>query len=344
MKHRARCSWLALGDSNTTYFGNSVKERKSKNWIHQIKDSEGNVRKTDEEIEEEAIRFCINLLQNQSTNPVNVEEMGKKLTQDEGDMLEEDFSDEEIKDMIFNEKEDKAPGVDGYNVYFYKKLRGEIEEILGFKVEKLPVRYLGLPLSISKLSEKGSEPLVEIIHKKISNCKNKFLSYGGRLELIRSVLQTYSVYWAGCFDFSKGVLERIEQMLTRFLWSGNDEQKCVSAVSWDDLCMPKKEGGGLGIKKLKDFNNSLLMRTLWGVVELDIVRLSEQQTLQYNHEFAIEFDRIKATDEEREDQYVKIELQLAEANKTVKDLTQKIESKDAEAVTVLGELASTQSE
>ncbi|GJS28519.1 RNA-directed DNA polymerase, eukaryota, reverse transcriptase zinc-binding domain protein [Tanacetum coccineum] len=63
----------------------------------------------------------------------------------------------------------------------------KIIEILPFKVGKLPVRYLGIPLLAEKLSIKDCNHLVEKVKSKIQDWKNRFLSYAGKLQLIADV-------------------------------------------------------------------------------------------------------------------------------------------------------------
>ncbi|KAF6165286.1 hypothetical protein GIB67_042702 [Kingdonia uniflora] len=64
-------------------------------------------------------------------------------------------------------------------------------------------------------------------------------------------------------------------------------------------------------------------------VELKATRLSEQETLQYNKEYAVEFNRLIEATEDREDQHVKVYFKFVEATQTIDDLTLKIEGKDA---------------
>ncbi|KAF5192055.1 hypothetical protein FRX31_018358, partial [Thalictrum thalictroides] len=39
-------------------------------------------------------------------------------------------------------------------------------------------------------------------------------------------------------------------------------------VKWDTVCAPPKEGG-MGLRKLKDINNSCLMKMAWGILQKD---------------------------------------------------------------------------
>lgn len=52
------------------------------------------------------------------------------------------------------------------------------------------------------------------------------------------------------FLFPASTIYEIEKILRVFLWSGRELKKGNAKVKWDDVCMPKKEGG-LGIKNLR---------------------------------------------------------------------------------------------
>ena len=47
-----------------------------------------------------------------------------------------------------------------------------------------------------------------------------------------------------------------------FLWKGVDLKNTGAKVAWTEVCKPKDEGG-LGIKRLKDWNSALLMKHIW---------------------------------------------------------------------------------
>ncbi|XP_039000047.1 uncharacterized protein LOC120125772 [Hibiscus syriacus] len=64
----------------------------------------------------------------------------------------------------------------------------------GFKHDYLSVRYLGVPLTTRKLKEKDRVVLIEKIKSKLHHWSGKFLSYAGRLELIRAVIFSISNY------------------------------------------------------------------------------------------------------------------------------------------------------
>ncbi|CAN7048454.1 unnamed protein product, partial [Brassica rapa subsp. trilocularis] len=55
---------------------------------------------------------------------------------------------------------------------------------------ELPVRYLGLPLMTKAMRRQDYMTLLEWIRGRICSWTSRFLSYAGRLQLIRSVLMS----------------------------------------------------------------------------------------------------------------------------------------------------------
>lgn len=60
--------------------------------------------------------------------------------------------------------------------------------------EKLPVRYLGVPLVVKSLTMGDCTVLNENVKKRIDDWRNKTLFFAGRLQLIASVLQSLHIY------------------------------------------------------------------------------------------------------------------------------------------------------
>nr|GEU72415.1 hypothetical protein [Tanacetum cinerariifolium] len=71
-----------------------------------------------------------------------------------------------------------------------------ILSILSFEEGKLPVKYLGMPLFLSRLLYRDCFELMEKVKRRICDWKNKSLSLAGRAQLIRSVLGSMHLYWA----------------------------------------------------------------------------------------------------------------------------------------------------
>ncbi|KAK1441321.1 hypothetical protein QVD17_07168 [Tagetes erecta] len=78
---------------------------------------------------------------------------------------------------------------------------------------------------------------------RITNWKNKMLSFAGRLQLIGSVLSALYIYWASVFILPKRVIAELEAKMRGFLWSQGSGAKGKAKVSWISVCLPKTEGG-----------------------------------------------------------------------------------------------------
>jgi len=49
-----------------------------------------------------------------------------------------------------------------------------------------------------------------------------------------------------------------------FLWSGSDMRTTGAKVAWDQVCLPKKEGGS-GIKRITEWNKIALLKHIWNL-------------------------------------------------------------------------------
>lgn len=112
---------------------------------------------------------------------------------------------------------------------------GAIHAILeesGFQWGELLITFLGLPLITSRLSKSDCMVLVNKICQRISCWTSYiFLSYAGRLLVIKSVLFAMQSYWASFMFLPNSVLKILQSTLARFLWAGNAE-KCHHKISW----------------------------------------------------------------------------------------------------------------
>nr|GEU36737.1 hypothetical protein [Tanacetum cinerariifolium] len=141
------------------------------------------------------------------------------------------------------------------NVLNHTKLA--ILNVLSFKEGTLPIKYLGVPLISTRLAYRDCKELVEKVQNRINNWKNKFLSFDGRLQLIQSVIASMHAYWSSVFILPSHIMSDIEQLVRSFLWCNGEMHRGKAKVAWEDICLPKDEGG-LGIRRLDHFNMSLI--------------------------------------------------------------------------------------
>jgi hypothetical protein len=69
-------------------------------------------------------------------------------------------------------------------------------------------------------------------------------------------------YYMSLFKIPISIANRIEKLQRDFLWGGLGDEFKYHLVKWSKVCSPISEGG-LGIRKLVDFNRALLGKWLW---------------------------------------------------------------------------------
>ncbi|GJU50601.1 putative RNA-directed DNA polymerase [Tanacetum coccineum] len=143
-----------------------------------------------------------------------------------------------------------TPSIPKSTVYFCNVrnyVKQAILNIMPFAEGEFPVKYLGVPLISSCLLNKDCKVLVERVRNRIGDWKNKSLSFAGRLQLCKSVLSSMHVYWASVLMIPLGILHDIQQHMRGFLWCNGELKRGKAKVAWDDICLPKCEGG-LGLR------------------------------------------------------------------------------------------------
>ncbi|KAK4384402.1 Retrovirus-related Pol polyprotein from type-2 retrotransposable element R2DM [Sesamum angolense] len=95
-------------------------------------------------------------------------------------------------------------------------LRESLLATLGFQEGHLPVRYLGLPLISAWLSVADCQPLLQKIDSRIKGWEGVQLSFVGRVQLIKSVLISFEVYWATAFILPKRIINEMIKRLRTF--------------------------------------------------------------------------------------------------------------------------------
>jgi len=104
--------------------------------------------------------------------------------------------------------------------------------------------------------------VLDRIVSQLSMWKNKFLSFGGRLILLKSVMSSLPVYFLSFFKAPTSIISTFTFILKRFFWGSGEDFRKIAWVDWVSFCLPKEEGG-LGVRKLHEFNLALLGKWSW---------------------------------------------------------------------------------
>jgi len=96
----------------------------------------------------------------------------------------------------------------------------EAAMVLSCKVGTVPFVYLGLPIGGNARRLAFWEPLLHRIKSRLSSWNSKYLAFGGRLVLLKSVLSSLPVYALSFFKAPAGIISSIESILNCFFFGG----------------------------------------------------------------------------------------------------------------------------
>ncbi|XP_058757171.1 uncharacterized protein LOC131630409 [Vicia villosa] len=139
-----------------------------------------------------------------------------------------------------------------------------ISRITEFDVGQLPMKYLGIPITSSRLNIHHYLPLIDKITQRMKHWTSKLLSYAGRILLIKSIILPITQYWMQCLPLPQFVIDKIDTMCKTFVWTGNTATSRKSPVAWTTMCKPKRQGGQ-GIVNLTLWNMITLLKCLWNL-------------------------------------------------------------------------------
>ena len=132
-----------------------------------------------------------------------------------------------------------------------------LANILSCKVENQPTIYLRMPLGNTHRELEIWDGVVEKTKKKLATWKTQYLSFGGRITLIKAILDAQPTYVLSLFPLPAKEEERLDKLRRKFLWLGNKEGKGIHLVKWQTVQLSKK-AGGLGVKNLGLQNMSFI--------------------------------------------------------------------------------------
>jgi exonuclease III len=149
-----------------------------------------------------------------------------------------------------------------------KEVESYYTTLFGCNTGDYPFRYLGIPMHHRQLLNSEWRKVEERFQQKLSCWKAKYLSYGGRLVLLNSVLSSLPMFMMSFFEIPKGVLKNLDHFRSRFFWQGSSDKHKYRLAKWNILCRPKDQGG-LGILDLKLQNKCLLAKWLVNLLNTD---------------------------------------------------------------------------
>ncbi|KAJ0477029.1 putative RNA-directed DNA polymerase [Helianthus annuus] len=138
----------------------------------------------------------------------------------------------------------------------------DMASIINCKQGTFPFKHLGLVVGANMNLTRNWKSVVDIFKHRLSLWKAKTLSYGGRITLIKSVLNSLPTYYFSLFKAPLKVIESLDKIRRVFFWGGSEEKAKMNWVAWDKTIAPV-EYGGLGFGSLRDANLAMLAKWWW---------------------------------------------------------------------------------
>ena len=152
--------WAKFGDWNSKFFHSQASQRKRKNLIRKLKDSNGRVVESSEDIAECLVQYYQDLLQsaNQHLCTSAIDSIQKVITEEMNSKLSSEFTQLEVKQAINQMAPLKAPGPDGMPPLFYQ----HYWNLIGDDISNTVLHYL----NSATLLEHLNHTFITLIPKK----------------------------------------------------------------------------------------------------------------------------------------------------------------------------------
>ncbi|KAG8378978.1 hypothetical protein BUALT_Bualt07G0040600 [Buddleja alternifolia] len=154
----------------------------------------------------------------------------------------------------------------GGNVFSRKK--NDILQILGMIECIHKQKHLGLPFCKPPSKSVYFQETIDKIGRKLSGWKLNSLSQASRSVLLKSVIQAIPIYPMSTFCLPVSTCNSIDKLMRCFWWGKDPSKKSLFLKKWEDICLPKSEGG-LGFRQMRDINRALIAKLGWNILNND---------------------------------------------------------------------------
>ena len=95
----------------------------------------------------------------------------------------------------------------------------------------VPFTYLGLPCCANPRLEKTWQPLLQLLTIRLGSWGNKYVSLGGRVVLLYSVLNVIPIFYMSVMKMPVLVWKKIVHIQREFLWGAVKRCRSIPWVS-----------------------------------------------------------------------------------------------------------------
>ena len=142
----------------------------------------------------------------------------------------------------------------------------QMVQLLGFSIGSLPFTYLGAPIFKGKPKKIHFQHIADKVNLKLANWKASLLSIAGRVQLVKSVVQSMLIHTMSIYSWPVSLLRDLERSIKNFIWSRDVSKRKMVTVAWKKICTDYDEGG-LGLRSLVTLNSASNLKICWDLMQ-----------------------------------------------------------------------------